>query len=152
MRLLTRIVKCVEADGPQQVVDHQRRLDVGGDRQRADRVEVALHELAVAAALRVLAAPHRGDVVALERRAQLVDVLGDEARQRHRQVEPHADVAPAVVLKAVELLVGLVAPLAERGFRGTRSAGVSIGLSRTSDRRAARVSISRSRAIIASGR
>ena len=82
----------------------------------ADRVEVALHELAVAAALRVLAAPHGGDVVALERRAQLADVLGGEAGQRHGEVEPQADVAAAVVLEAVELLVGFRAALAEQDF------------------------------------
>ena len=39
-----------DADRPQQVVDHQGRLDVGGGRAGADGVEVALHELAVAAA------------------------------------------------------------------------------------------------------
>ena len=82
----------------------------------ADRVEVALHELAVAAALRVLAAPHGGDVVALERRAQLADVLGGEAGQRHGEIEPQADVAAAVVLEAVELLVGFVAAFAGEDF------------------------------------
>ena len=84
---------------------------------RADRVEIALHELAVAAALRVLAAPDRGDVIALERHAQLADVLGGEAGQRHGQVEPHADLAAAVVLELVELLVGFVAPLAGEDFQ-----------------------------------
>ena len=59
----------------------------------------------------------RGDVVALEGRAQLADVLGGEAGQRHGQVEPQADLAAAVVLEAVELLVGLVAPLAGEDFQ-----------------------------------
>ena len=107
----------VEADRPQQVVDHQRRFDIGGDGKGADGVEIALHEFAVAAALRVLAAPHGGDVVALERRAQLADVLGGEARQRHRQVEPHAHLTAAVVLEAVELLVGFLAPFAGEDFQ-----------------------------------
>ena len=117
MRLFTRIVNALEADRPEQVVDHQGGFDVGGDRAGADRVEVALHELAVAAALRVLAAPDGGDVIALERRAQLADVLGGEPGQRHRQVEPQPDPTAAVVLKLVELLVGLLAPLAGEDFQ-----------------------------------
>ena len=106
-----------ETDRPQQVVDHQGGFDVGGDRAGADGVEVALHELAVAAALRVLAPPDRGDVVSLQRDAQLVDVLRGEAGQRHRQVEPQPHPAPAVVLELVELLVGLLAPLAGQDFQ-----------------------------------
>ena len=106
----------LEADRAEQVVDDEHRFDIGGDAVGADRVEVALHELAVAAALRVLAAPDRGDVVALERRAEFADVLGGEAGERHGEVEPQADVAAAVVLEVVELLVGFVAPLAEEDF------------------------------------
>ena len=117
MRLFSRIVNSREADRPQQVVDHQGGFDVGGDRAGADGVEIALHELAVAAALRVLAPPDRGDVVSLQRNAQLVDVLRGEAGQRHRQVEPQPDPAAAVVLKLVELLVGLFAPLAGEDFQ-----------------------------------
>ena len=45
------------------------------------------------------------------------DVLGGEAGQRHGQIEPQADVAAAVVLELVELLVGLLAPLAEQDFQ-----------------------------------
>ncbi len=93
-------------------MNHQGRFDVGRQRPRADGVEVALHELAVAARLCVFAAPHAGDVITLERRAQLPDVLGHEPRQRHGQVEPHAHPALAVVLEVVKLLVGLFAPLA----------------------------------------
>ena len=90
----------VEPDARKQIVDDQRGLDVGGDGRRADRVEVALHELAVAAALRVLAAPHRGDVIALERQCRARAMCWATKRaERHRQVEPHADVAAAVVLK-----------------------------------------------------
>ena len=84
--------------------------------RRADRVEIALHELAIAAALRVLAAPDGGDVITLERHAEFVDVLRDEPGQRHGQVEPHADFATAMISKLVELLVGLVAPLAGEDF------------------------------------
>ena len=101
-----------EADGPQQIVDHQRRFDIGHDTRGADRVEIALHELAVPAALRVLAAPDGGDVVALERGAQFTRMLCGEPGQRHRQVETQADLAAAVVLKLVQLAIGLFAPLA----------------------------------------
>ena len=71
IRLLTWIVNASKPIAAQQIVDHQHRFDVGHRRERADRVEIALHELAIAAALRVLAAPHRRDVVALERRARV---------------------------------------------------------------------------------
>ena len=117
MRLLMRIVNSAEADRAEQIVDDQRGFDVGGDRAGADRVEIALHELAVTAALRVFAPPNRGDVIPLERDAQLVGVLGHEAGQRHRQVEPQPDPTPAVVLELVKLLVGLVAPLAGEDFQ-----------------------------------
>ena len=110
-------MKSWKADRPHQVVDHQGGFDVGGDGAGADGVEIALHELAVAAALRVLAPPDRGDVVALQRHAQLVDVLGGEAGQRHRQVEPQPHPAAAVVLKLVKLLVGLLAPFAGQDFQ-----------------------------------
>ena len=115
-----------DADRPQQVVDHQGRFDVGGRRAGADGVEIALHELAEAALLGPFAAPHGGDVIAFEGRAQLVDVLRGEAGQRHRQIEPQPDPPPAVVLEAVELLVGLVAALAGEDlqvFQGRRVDG-----------------------------
>ena len=105
-----------EADLGEQLADDEDDLGIGGDALGADRVEIALHELAEAAALRVLAAPDGGDVVALERRAELADVLGGEAGQRHGEVEAQADVAAAVVLKAVELLVGFRAAFAEQDF------------------------------------
>ena len=115
-----------EAELAEEVVDDQDRLDVGGDGAGADGVEVALHELAVAAALRVLAPPDRGDVIAFQGHAQLADVLGGEAGQRHRQVEAQPDPAAAVVLKLVKLLVGLLAPFAGEDlqvFQGRRVDG-----------------------------
>ena len=105
-----------EADFGEQLADDEDDLGIGGDAFGADRVEVALHELAEAAALRVFAAPDAGDVVALERRAEFADVLGGEAGERHGEVEAEADVAAAVVLKAVELLVGFGAAFAEEDF------------------------------------
>src|SRR5262249_27887294 len=73
----------------------EHRVDDAGDlgvvdrvqRVAADHVHVALVELAEAAALGALAAPHLLDLVAAERERQLVGVLGDVAGQRHRQVE-----------------------------------------------------------------
>ena len=41
-------------------------------------------------------------------------VLGREPGERHGEVEPEAHVAAAVILEAIELLVGLVAPLARQ--------------------------------------
>ena len=55
-------------------------------RRRADRIDVALVELAEAALLRPVGPPHRLDLIALEEPRQLRAVLGDDPRQRHRQV------------------------------------------------------------------
>ena len=96
--------------------DNEDHFSVGSDVFGADRVEIALHEFAEAAALRVLAAPDCGDMIALERRAEFVDVLRGEASQRNGEVEAEADVAAAVVLKAVELLVGFRAAFAQEDF------------------------------------
>ncbi len=104
--------KVGEANGAQQVVDHQRRLDVGNDTGSADRVEVALHELAIASALRVLAAPDGGDVVTFERSSQLRNMLSNEAGERDGQVEPQAHSPAAMIDKLVQLSIGLLAPLA----------------------------------------
>ena len=121
--MLTRISKSLEAEGDHQVVDDQRRFDVAGVGGGADGVEVALPELAVAALAGVLAAPDRAHVIALERRAELADVLGREAGERHRQVEAQGHVAVAMIAEAVDELVGFVAALAEQDlgvFQGRR--------------------------------
>ena len=93
-------------------MDDEHRLEIGQLARRPDRVEVALHEFTVAAALRVLAAPHRRHVVALEGEPELADVLRAEPGEGHGEVEPHPHLAPPVILEVVELLVGLLAPLA----------------------------------------
>ncbi len=98
-------------------MDHQGGLDVRGGGAGADGIEVALHELAEAAGLRPLAPPDRGDVVALEGRAQLVDVLRGEAGQRHGEIEPQPDPALALVLELVDLLVGFFAAFAGENFQ-----------------------------------
>ena len=117
-----------ETDRPEQIVDHQRGFDVGGDRAGADGVEIALHELAVAAALRVFAAPDRGDVVSLERHAQLVGVLrrrsGPAAPSGRIAARPNARRGPGTCRAACR---SRRSPC-RRGFPDTPSAGVSIGL------------------------
>jgi hypothetical protein len=97
----------VEAEGDEQVVDDERDLDVGGVRQGADGVEVALHELAEPAGLRALAPPDGPEVIPLERQAQFGEVLRHEPGERDREVEPQRDVPVAGVLESVELLVDL---------------------------------------------
>src|SRR3954466_10793549 len=104
----------LEANGTEQVMSDEHRLGIGGHAFGADGVEVALHELAVTAALCVLAPPNGGDVITLERRAELADVLGREAGERHGQIEAESDVAATMVLKAIELLVGFGAAFAEQ--------------------------------------
>ena len=54
----------------------------------------------IAAVAGVLAAPDRPHVIALERRAELADVLGGEAGERHRQIEAQGDIAVAVILES----------------------------------------------------
>ena len=61
----------------------------------ADRVDVALVELAEAAPRGPVGAPHRLDLVALEELRQLAAVLGDDARERHRQVVAQREVGLA---------------------------------------------------------
>jgi hypothetical protein len=57
------------------------------------------------------------NVVSFKRRSERRDVLRGEAGQRHCEVEPHADLPAAVVLEAVELLVGLHAAFAQQDFQ-----------------------------------
>ena len=74
-------------------VDDLGDLGVGDDALGADRVEVALHELAEPPLGGPLAAKHRADGVPLERHPERIDVLGDEPGQRHGQVEPQRQLA-----------------------------------------------------------
>ena len=93
-------------------MNDEQRLDVGGVGVGADGVEVALDELAIPTALGVLTAPDGSDVITLERRSNLSQVLRCKACERHGQVEPHRHVAVAAVLELEELLVGFLAPFA----------------------------------------
>ena len=71
---------------------HPGDLDVVVERERvaADDVDVGLGELAVAALLRPLAAPHLLDLVAAERELEVPGVLEHVARERHGEVEVQA--------------------------------------------------------------
>ena len=89
-----------------------------------DDVEIALHELAIAPALGVLAAPDLGHVVAPEGEVELVDVLGHEAGEGHGEVEAEGHVPAALVLEAVDLLVRLPAALAEENLRVFEGGGI----------------------------
>ncbi|GMA96140.1 hypothetical protein GCM10025881_29640 [Pseudolysinimonas kribbensis] len=80
---------------PQPVDRVERRdeqLGLGAHRRLPDDVDVALHELAVAALLRALGPPHRSDLDAAEHRRQFRAVARVEPRERHGQVEPQAEV------------------------------------------------------------
>src|SRR5262249_47908090 len=87
-----------------------------------------LPEFAKAAALRSLAPPHRPHVVALERGAELGNVLGGEAGERDGQVETQRDVSPPFIGKAEELLVSFRPPLAQKNFRVFQGGGVGGGI------------------------
>ena len=71
----------VDSQFHEQFVNHQTRFDIRHDRLGTDRIEVALDEFAIPPRLRVLTAPHRCDVVAFERSAELADVLCRETRK-----------------------------------------------------------------------
>src|ERR1700679_498102 len=115
--------EALEAERGYQVIDDQDDLNVGGVAGGADGVEVALPELAEAAFLRPLAAPDRPHVVALERRAELVDILGREACEGHGQIEAQGHVVVAV-RETVELLVRLRSALAEQDLAVLEGGGV----------------------------
>jgi hypothetical protein len=74
---------------------HPGDLDVvvEGQLVAADDVDVGLGELAVAALLRPLAAPHLLDLVAAEGELELAGVLQHVAGERHGQVEVQAEPA-----------------------------------------------------------
>src|SRR5437773_6686714 len=97
--------------GAQFRFDHRRR--------RAERIDVALIELAEAAARWTIGAPHRLDLVALEQPGQLALILRDNARERHSEVIAQGQVglSSRLVLAALENLeyelVAFLAVLAE---------------------------------------
>ena len=82
-------------------------------------VDVALVELAEASLRRAIGAPHRLDLISLEKLRQVVLILRDDARERHREVVSQREVrfAAGLVLAALEdledELVALFAVLPE---------------------------------------
>jgi hypothetical protein len=103
---------------PEEALAHQQQdLEVGRCRLRADGVEIDLDELAVAAALGVLAAPDLGRVPALEGERKLAEMCGHEPGEGHGEVVAHGHVPAAVVGEPVDLLVGLAAALTEQHLR-----------------------------------
>ena len=119
-RWFSRIDEVAEPERRQHVADRGQQLGLDDRRRRSDRVDVALVELAEPAARRPIGAPHRLNLIALEELRQLVLVLRDDARERHRQVVAQREVglAARLVLAAREdledELVALFAVLAEQ--------------------------------------
>ena len=84
--------KSREAERLQHFAHRGNHLDFDHRRRRADRVHVALVELAEAAARGPVGAPHRLNLVALEESRQLAAVVGDDARERNGQVVAQREV------------------------------------------------------------
>src|SRR5690606_441385 len=107
--------------------DHRRDLGIvaRGQRVLADHVDVALVELAEAAALGALATVHALHLVAAERERQFVFVLGHVARQRHGQVEAQRELRQplgcllqrAGGLGEIDLALGFAAGLGQQDLR-----------------------------------
>ena len=103
-------------------MDDRRDLGVVAHRQRilADDVDVALVELAEAPFLRALAAVHALDLVAAERKRQLVLVLGHITGQGHGQVKAQRQFGRAALLQRagrlheIDLALGLAAGLGQQ--------------------------------------
>ena len=87
---------------------HGDDLRIGLGTRRADRVGVALDELALAPGPGLLVAPHRTEGIAPERLGQAVPVLGREAGQRGGQVVAQRHPLLVVVLQREHPRVGAV--------------------------------------------
>ena len=110
----------IESKFDERIRHRPAQLRLHGGRRRAERIDVALIELAEAAARRPIGSPHRLDLIALEEARQLALILRDDARQRHRQVVAQRKIglAAGLVLAALENLenelVAFFAVLAEQ--------------------------------------
>src|SRR5882724_11524750 len=98
-----------ESQPRQRVGGGEDQLDLDERRGQAEHVDVALGELAEAALLRPLRAPHRPDLDGLQRIGQPRMVLGVVARERHREVEAQAEVGQilARASRRLQLLAAL---------------------------------------------
>jgi len=106
-----------KAQPPQRGGEQADDLGVGGHARHAHDVHVALVELAVAALLGPVAAPHGRDVIAPEGHREVVFVHRHVARQRHRQVIAQRELFLAAgVLRVEDQLVGFFAGLAQQGI------------------------------------
>src|SRR5262249_52055131 len=109
-----------ESECVQYLGDGDQDLRLDDWRRRSDRVDVALIELAKAAARRAIGAPHRLNLIPLEELRQLVLVLCNDARERDGEVVAQREVglAGVLVLAALENfeneLVAFFAVLAEQ--------------------------------------
>ncbi len=113
-----------DAEIAEYAVDDGRQLGVVADRELilADDVDVALVELAEAAALRALAAIDALDLVAAEREGQIVLVLGDVARERHREIETQRELGLLALLHRAGRLHEVDLPLGLAAFLGQEDA------------------------------
>ena len=96
---------------------NQHHFQIGNGAGCANRVEVALHELAVASALCVFTAPDCCHVVALKGRAEDANVLGAEPGKWNGEIKTHSHLATTMIGKAVELLICLLASLPCQNFQ-----------------------------------
>src|SRR4029453_1787210 len=82
----------VESELRQDVAHSRADLGLDHHRTRSDRVDVALIELAKSSARRTIRAPDWLNLVAFEEPWQLPAVLGDDTRERDRQIVPQGKV------------------------------------------------------------
>ena len=84
-----------EAQAAEHLSPGREQLGLDGHRGRAGGIDVALVELAEAALLRPIGAPHRLHLVALEELGQRGPVFGHHARQRHGEVVAQGEIGLA---------------------------------------------------------
>src|SRR6266545_2861785 len=114
--------KVIETQLRQRIGHRGAQLRFDHRRAGAERIDIALIELAEAAARGAIGAPHRLDLIPLEQPGQLALVLRDDARERHGEVVAQRQVglATRLVFAALENLeyelVALLAVLAEERF------------------------------------
>ena len=84
--------------------DGAEKLRLDDERRRANRIDIALEELAEAPPRGSIGAPDGLNLIPLEELRQLVLVLGDDARERNRQVVAQREIrlAARFVLAALQ--------------------------------------------------